>query len=119
MLVGCNRNRIPELSLEQKKEVVADAKALLNRYTEIVEIEKNEWPKSFIQFEPIIVKRSGGGITIIRHKFVSHESGFFIPSLGVTPITDHSAGYEKLGDDLYYFWIPNENYEADQDGVRQ
>ena len=113
MLLGCNRNRIPELSIEEKKEVIADAKILQSKYTGIVEIEEKEWPESFIPLEPIIIKRYGEGIYIIRYKFVSHESGFFIPIPGYIPESDYGAGYEKLGEELYYFWIPNENHKAE------
>ena len=108
-IVGCGRNTIPELSIEEKNEIVSDARDLLTQYGERVEIEKTEWPESFRQIEPVAVQRSYEGIVIITHKFVSSESGLFIPPVGYSPETSQSAGYEKIGDDLYYYWIPNEN----------
>lgn len=109
-LLGCNRNRIPELTEEEKNQIVADARVLLSKYTEQSDIPENEWPDSFMRFEPVIVKHSYSGIVIIRYKFVSHESGFMIPTKkGMVLKSDQSVGYEKLGDDLYYYWIPNEH----------
>ncbi|MDQ8209775.1 hypothetical protein QEH52_19810 [Coraliomargarita sp. SDUM461003] len=109
-LVGCNRNRIPELTEEEQNQIVADARVLLSKYTEQADIPENEWPNSFIKFEPVIVKHSYSGIVIIRYKFVSHESGFMIPKKkGMVLESDQSVGYEKISNDLYYYWIPNEH----------
>ena len=108
--VGCGRNPIPELSLEEKNEIVADARVLLSKYTEQTDIKESEWPESFMHFEPVAVKHSYGAIVIITYKFVSHESGFMIPGKkGMELKSDQSVGYKKIGDDLYYYWIPNEH----------
>lgn len=106
-LSGCNQKQIPELSVGEKKEIVRDARALLSKYTvdQVFEIEESEWPESFLKLEPVVVRRYGDGIGILRKKFVSSESGLFVPIPNYTPENTQVSGFEEIGEDLYYYWI--------------
>jgi len=80
---------------------------LLTKYAEgeIFEINENQWPESFIKLEPLTVRRYGGGLGIVRWKFVIKGSGLYIPLPSSTPKNTGNTGFERIDEDLYYYWI--------------
>jgi hypothetical protein len=106
-LAGCNRNKLPDLSAEEKKEIVSDARSILRERTrdEWFDIPEKQWPESFRKLDPVAVRRYSNGIGILTWKFVSKESGLFIPIPNYTPRDTQISGYEKISDDLYSYWI--------------
>jgi hypothetical protein len=105
-LFGCERR--PAISPTEQVAITADCRQLILKFPEngnVWEIPTSAWPESVARLKPVLVRRYGGGIGILFHKFVSREDGIMITEPGYTPTNSSSVKHEKVSEGFYWYSI--------------
>lgn len=111
LLFGCGFDRnsrlrksaFDTLQRSDVKKLVADASSLWHAAPEEMEVEEEQWPKSFHQFTPVRVRRDSYGVYLIIGKSFSHTAGVYIVvECRYVPKNAPNGSYERLSEGIYW-----------------
>jgi hypothetical protein len=100
------RRDIPDLSPEQRAQLIRESEPILEKFTGITyDIPAEEWPDSISRLEPVEVRRYNEGLGVLLWKWVSKEDGIMITNPGYVPENSTGATYKRIADRLYWYEI--------------
>lgn len=102
---------VDKIGLQKLRSDAQKLNIELNSNEYYLEIQKNMWPRSFIEFKPIKIRRVQEGFELVRFKLIDVEEGILVVPEGIQeePVSiirsQVSKTYEKLFEGVYWYKI--------------